>query len=612
MIYNMEITRIFDLLENYKAKYPDKKDAISAKYNKTWKHFSSKEYIELSDCVSYGLLSTGLKKGDKVATVFANNRPEWNFLDMGIIQAGMIHVPIYPTISDEDHKYILKHSGAKILFISEKTAYSKIKPLIKETPNIETVYTISEIEGADNWSEIIKKGKENKDLQKDKLKQIKNSILPNDLATIIYTSGTTGSPKGVMLSHSNLLSNALETAKLLPVESHERVLSFLPLCHVYERMLCYNFQSKGISIYYAENMGTIIDDLAYVKPHAFSTVPRLLEKVFDKIMIKGKSLRGIKSKLFFWAVNLGLKYNLRKGNTAIYNMKLTIARKLIFNKWKAALGGNVKIIVSGGSSLQPRLARIFWAAGIPTLEGYGLTETSPVIAVNHYESPNHKIGTVGPVLNGVQVKIADDGEILCKGPNVMLGYYKDKKATEAIIDNEGWLHTGDIGVMDEGIFLKITDRKKEIFKTAAGKYVAPQVMENKLKESIFIEQAMVIGEDEKFVSALISPNFQYLHDWCAERELHFRDNKELIKIPEVINKYQEEIKKMNKEFGQIEQISRFRLVKEEWSTQTGELSPTLKLKRKVIYKNYDSILREIYNYAEGETNRADKSKKETD
>lgn len=608
----MEVTRIFDILNNYKEKYSGKKDAISAKYNKEWKSFSSSEYIEISTNISYGLLSLGLEKGDKVATVFSNNRPEWNFLDMGIIQAGMVHVPIYPTISDEDHKYILEHSEAKLLFISDKVAYNKLSPIVEDIPSIEKIFTVFELENVSSWNEIVEKGKTKSLSLQNELDRIKESVKENDLATIIYTSGTTGSPKGVMLSHKNLISNAIETSKLLPVESHERILSFLPLCHVYERMLCYNFQYKGISIYYAENMGTIIDDIGYVKPHAFSTVPRLLEKVFDKIMIKGKSLTGIKSKLFFWAVDLGLRFNLRKGNPLFYRIKLSIARKLIFSKWKAALGGNVKIIVSGGSSLQPRLARVFWAADIPTLEGYGLTETSPVIAVNHYESPNHKIGTVGPVLNGVSVKIADDGEILAKGPNLMLGYYKDEEATKSVIDEDGWFHTGDIGTMDEEIFLKITDRKKEIFKTAAGKYVAPQVLENKLKESIFIEQAMIVGEDEKFVSALISPNFQYLHDWCAERELHFRDNKELIFLPEVLEQYNKEIKEFNKGVGQIEQVLRFKLVKEEWSPITGELSPTLKLKRKVIYQKYDGLLREIYNYAEGEANRADKSRKGSD
>ncbi len=608
----MEITRIFDLLDRYSSKYADKQIAFSGKYNGEWKNFSSKEYIEQSNLISYGLLALGFNKGDKIATVFTNNLPEWNFLDMGILQAGMIHVPIYPTISDEDHSYILKHSDTKLIFISDKVTYKKLKPIADNTPDIKNIYTINDIEDAVNWNKVIDLGKENKEKYKKEIEKIKTDIKPNDLATIIYTSGTTGSPKGVMLSHKNLVSNALETAKLLPVDSHERVLSFLPLCHVYERMLCYNFQSKGISIHYAESMATIVNDLKDVKPQAFSTVPRLLEKVFDAIMIKGKSLKGIKRKLFFWAVDLGLKFNLRKGNSAMYNFKLSIARKLIFNKWKAALGGNVKVIISGGSSLQPRLARVFWAADIPTLEGYGLTETSPVIAVNNYDWPNQKIGTVGLILNGVAVKIAEDGEILCKGPNIMLGYYKDEEATKLIIDEDGWLHTGDIGTMDEDIFLKITDRKKEIFKTAAGKYVAPQVMENKLKESIFIEQVMVVGEDEKFVSALISPNFQYLHDWCTRRKLRFRDNTELLKLPEVMKQYQEEVKNFNKNFGQIEQINRFRLVREEWTTQTGELSPTLKLKRKVIYKKYDHILREVYNYAKGEANRADKSKKGSD
>jgi len=603
----MGISRLFDILENYQQKFSDKEDALVSKVNGQWVKHSTKQYIDLARFVSLGLLAKGYKKGDKIATL-SNNRSEWNIFDMGVSQAGIIQVPVYPTISAEDHEFILTHSEAKAIVVSDKLIYNKLKSVINKIDSIKEVFTFSEVEGVANWTEIIELGKVNADKLSNELNQIKSSIAPDDLASIIYTSGTTGSPKGVMLSHRNMLSNALATAEMLPLNSNQRSLSFLPLCHVYERMMNYNFQINGLGIYYAENIGTIADNIVDIKPHVFNTVPRLLESVYDKIIAKGKDLPFIKKKIFFWAVNLGLKFELKGANGWWYNYQLEIADKLIFSKWRQALGNNIVLIVSGGSSLQARLQRVFWAAKLPIYEGYGLTETSPVIAVNDPTTlDNIKLGTVGPVLKGVELKLADDGEILCKGPGVMLGYYKDPETTKTVIDSDGWFHTSDIAVLIDNKFVKITDRKKEIFKTSSGKYIAPQVIENIFKESSLIEQIMVVGDNEKYASALISPNFNYLHFWAIKHKVHFRDNNALIHMPEVIARYQKEVNKLNKRLGQVEQIKRFRLVLEEWSPLTGELSPTLKLKRKVLYKKYEPILREIYSYSPDEQNRAIKS-----
>ena len=545
--------------------------------------------------VSYGLLSLGLKKGDKVAMV-SNNRPEWNIIDMGISQAGMVHVPIYPTIGVEEYDYILDDAKPKLIFVSDKGLYEKIKPIVDKAASIEGIYTINKVEGAKNWTEVKELGKENADKYKDELVKIKESVKPEDMVTLIYTSGTTGNPKGVMLSHSNLMSNVIASSVVHPYGPESKSLSFLPLCHIYERMLNYHFQYKGVSIYYAENMGTIVNDLKDIKPKLFSTVPRLLETVYDKIIGKGKDLPYIKKQIFFWAVNLGMKFKLHGANSWFYKLRLKIADKLIFSKWREALGGNVGIIVSGGAALQPRLATIFWAAGIRVLEGYGLTETSPVIAVGDMVKDEIIFGAVGPLIKDVEVKIADDGEILCKGPNVMIGYYNKPELTKEVIDEDGWFHTGDIGMMVDNKYLKITDRKKEIFKLSNGKYIAPQVIENKFKESFFIQQLMVIGENEKFASALISPNFEFLHNWCSIHDVKYRDNKELVQIPEVVARYQKEVNVINKNLALHEQIKRFRMVYKEWTPGTGELSPTLKLKRNFIYKEYEHIIKEIFSY----------------
>jgi len=595
----MEVTRIFDLLERYKELY-HKEDVLACKENGKWIKYSYQDYIDYSNYFAYGLLSMGFKRGDKIATV-TNNRPEWNFADMGMMQTGVVHVPIYPTISLNEYEHILIHSDVQAIIISDKQLYGKLKELIASIKRIKKIFTFNEVEGVENWKKFIEAGKLNEEKFRDELKQIKKDIDPNEVATLIYTSGTTGSSKGVMLSHRNIVSNFIATAKIQPLDHNHKVLSFLPLCHIYERMVNYKFQYKGISIYYAESFGTIASNLKEIKADGFNTVPRLLERVFDKIVAKGKDLQGAKKRIFFWALNLGLRYELNGANGVFYEAQRKIADKLVFSKWREALGGQVKIIVSGGSALQPRLARVFWAAGMRVIEGYGLTETSPVIAVNHAKWPNIKFGTVGPLLENIEVKFADDGEILARGPNLMLGYYKDLDYTKQVVDKDGWFHTGDVGKLVDEKFLKITDRKKEIFKLSSGKYVAPQMIENNFKESIFIEQIMVVGENEKFASALISPNLDYLHSWAALHKIHFRENKELVSTKEVMDRYQKEVDVINKNLGEHEKIKRFRIVCEEWSPQSGELSPTLKLKRAIIYKKYDHILREIYHYPkEGE------------
>lgn len=594
----MQVTRTFDILERLRQNFMCE-DALAVKRNKKWDVFSTQEYLDNAYDFAYGLLALGYKKGEKIGSV-SNNRPEWNFIDMGMAMAGIIHVPIYPTISDAEYEYILAHSEVKTLIVSDKLLFKRLLPLSEKVNTIENVYVFDEgIENAKSWTEIRDLGTQNRAKYKEDLEKIKASILPDDLVTIIYTSGTTGNSKGVMLSHTNLVSNVIATTNIQPLEFGDKALSFLPLCHSYERMLNMNFQYKGIRVYYAENMATIVDNLKEINPDGFSSVPRLLERVFDKIMAKGKDLEGIKKKIFFWAVNLGLRYELNNENGWWYAQQLKLARKLIFSKWQEALGGNVKIIISGGAALQERLARIFHAAGIAVIEGYGLTETSPVIAVNHYEYPEIKFGTVGPVLEGVEVKIAEDGEILAKGPNIMLGYYKAPDLTDEVIDKEGWFHTGDIGIFVDNKYLKITDRKKEIFKLSSGKYIAPQAVENICKESMFIENVMVIGENEKFASALVSPDFNHLHFWATKHKVHYRDNEELVRVPEVIKRYQKEMNEINKRLGETEKIKRFRLVCSEWTPATGELSPTLKLKRKFLYEKYDHIVKEIFMSSNG-------------
>jgi long-chain acyl-CoA synthetase len=590
----METTRTFDILKRMQIQFPDKTDVLAGKEEGKWRRYTVQEYIDYCDWVSYALLSTGIKKGDKIA-IISNNRPEWNFTDFGISQIGAVSVPIYPTISSEEYAYILGHVEPKLVFISDKNLYEKIKPITIQNPGISDIYTFDDVSKAKQFTEFVKLGKEKASGLKEALERAKAAVKPSDLVTIIYTSGTTGFPKGVMLMHSNLVSNFIEQSFIHPLGPEAKVLSFLPLSHIYERSLTYHFQYKGVSIYYAESVGTIMDNLKEIRPDVIAVVPRLLERIFDRIISKGKELRGLKKIIFFWAVNLGLRYELNRGNGWFYEMKLLLANRLIFKKWREALGGKLKIISSAGAPLQPRLMRIFWAAGIQILEGYGLTETSPVVTINNLISGEVMFGTVGPVLKDVQVKIAEDGEILTKGPNLMVGYYKEPKLTEEAIDRDGWFHTGDIGTFINDKYLKITDRKKEIFKISSGKYIAPQVIESKLKESMFIDQVMVIGENQKFASALITPDFQFLHKWASDENILFRDNEELISNTLVFARYQKEVSEMNLSLSDHEKIKRFRLIPDEWTSQTGELSPTLKLKRKVLYLKYCDVISEIFS-----------------
>jgi len=589
----IEVKRTFDILDKYLQEFP-RKDALGGKNGNDWYTYSTAEYVEKSNQFALGILALGLKKGDKVATV-TTNRPEWNFADMGLAMTGMVHVPIYPTIGDEEYSYILEHAEIRILLVGDRKLYEKLSPIAANLPAITHVYTFEEVEGAANYEEILELGKIHQEELKDKLEQIKKEVAPDDLATLIYTSGTTGVPKGVMLTHTNLVSNFVAHSKMHHLGTEHRVISFLPLCHVYERSVNYHFQYKGMGIYYVGNLGQIVSAIKEIKPHMFNSVPRLLERVYDGFVSKGKELTGLKKVIYFWALNLTRHFEYNKKYNLFLRLRIKLADKLIYSKWREALGGNIVYVVSGGAALQPRIARVLGMAGMLNLEGYGLTETSPVIAVNNPETREMKIGTVGAVLENVELSFAEDGEILVKGPGVMTGYYKEPDLTAEVIDENGWFHTGDIGILEDGKFLKITDRKKEMFKLSGGKYIAPQMIENKLKASFFIEQVMVIGASEKFASALISPNFGYLHDWCSQRKIVFQDNEDLIHKTEVLAQLQREVQAINKTLGEHEEIKRFRLVSDEWTPQTGELSPTLKLKRNYVAARYKSIIDEIYS-----------------
>ncbi|MBN1769072.1 MAG: long-chain fatty acid--CoA ligase [Prolixibacteraceae bacterium] len=590
---NHVVKRTFDLLNLYATHYAGKKIALGGKNTSGWYTYTAAEYIENTNNISLGLLNLGLKKGDKVATVTVN-RPEWNFVDLGLAQAGMVHVPIYPTISISDYKYILQHCEAKYVFVGDQKLYEKIELLVTEIDTLEGIFSFEDIHGVRSWKQLADEGKESS--MQHQLSEIKESITEDELATIIYTSGTTGLPKGVMLSHRNLVSNFTQHSQNHHLGQESIALSFLPLCHVYERSMNYHFQFKGMSIYYVGNLAQILPALKEVKPDMFNTVPRLLERIYDGLINKGKELKGIKKTIFFWAVSLGDKFDYGKKFSWFYHQKRKIADKLIYTKWREALGGNIKIIVSGGAALQPRIGKVLGVAHIMTLEGYGLTETSPVIAVSNPVKNEIRIGTVGPVLPGVDLKIADDGEITCKGPNVMMGYYKDSERTKQVIDGEGYFHTGDIGVLIEDKYLKITDRKKEIFKLSGGKYIAPQMIENKLKESFFIEQAMVVGENEKFASAIIVPAFSYIKDWLKQKGLQYNKSKsELIQLSEVKAAIRKDVNEINKTLGEFEAVKRYRLINEEWSPETGEMSPTLKLKRNVLTERYNTLIDEIYS-----------------
>ena len=588
------ITRTFDILTHAEENF-NYDVALSIKRNGKWENFSTADYRRYVDQFSLGLLAMGFKKGDKIATI-TNNRPEWNFMDFGMSQIGCVHVGIYPTISETEFRHILSHSDSKILIVADKELYQKIKPVFDETENLKEIYTIDQVKGVKNWMEICELGASKEKELRPLLEKRRDDVQPDDLLTLIYTSGTTGLSKGVMLTHNNVVSNVKMVFQFVKyLNPGDRALSFLPLSHVLERTGNYLWQAIGLVIYYAESIDTIGENMKEIKVNTFITVPRVFEKVYDKIINKGRELPAIKKMIFFWAVKVGNKYDPDpKKRSAWYNFKLSLANKLIFSKWREALGGELKGVIAGGAALQPRLARIFWAANIIVQEGYGLTETSPVIAANNYYFPGVKFGSVGIVPEEVDIKIAKDGEILAKGDNLMKGYYKDPKKTREAIDEEGWFHTGDIGELDENRMLTITDRKKEIFKLSGGKYVAPQQVENKLKESQFIDQIMVIGENRKFTAALIVPDFVFLHNWCALHNVKYRENIDLIKKPKVIARYQEEVDKYNEQLGQISKVKVFRLVCESWTPETGELSPTQKLKRKVLMKKYSHLVEEIY------------------
>ena len=593
----MTPTRLFDLLYQQQQKFPQP-DALASKVNGRWQRFSTEEVIDIVNQISIALLKKGIRKGDKVAIV-SPNRPEWIFADYAIQQLGAVSVPMYPTISEEDYNYILKDAGAIMAFVADEELYTKVKNASAEMPELNSnIYTFDKLNIAPHWKTLLKEAEGE---AVEQLDEHKAAVEPDDLLTLIYTSGTTGRPKGVMLTHHNILSNAQAVSRLFPnIGAGHRSLSFLPLCHIFERTATYAYMNMGICIYYAESMETIGDNLKEVQPQVFATVPRLLEKVYDKIVAKGMELTGIKRKLFFWALDLGNSYVPSKPGSFWYRLQLKIANKLIFSKWREALGGDVRMIVSGAAALQPRLARVFWAGQIPVCEAYGLTETSPGISFNKCDAKRVRVGTVGEVLEGITVKIADDGEILVKGPNIMKGYYNKPDLTNEAIDSEGWFHTGDVGEMVEGKFLKITDRKKEMFKTSGGKYIAPQPIENKMKESTMIEQIMVIGEGERFPAALVVASKDNLIEWCKHKGIDCNsDYNQLIRQPQIIDKIEREIQRLNKSFGHWEQVKQVRLVENPWSIESGELTPTLKLKRKIIADKNKGLIEAIYR--EGST-----------
>lgn len=587
---HQQLNRVFDLLNAYK----DQEIPIlfNKKRNGSWESYSSSTFIQFIHELAVGFLSIGIRPGDKIALV-SSNRNEWNVVDFATQIVGAVLVPIYPTITIEDYTYIFNDSGVKIIFAENDELYLKAREASKGISTIQNIYTFEHVEDAAHWTSVKDQGV-GKDFSV--LDSYKSDVKKEDLLTLIYTSGTTGLPKGVMLTHHNIISNVLSLVRGEFFDLHigDKALSFLPLCHIYERTDIYMYLYYGVSVHYAESMETIADNIKEVRPSMFATVPRLLEKVYDKILAKGNELTGIKRKLFFGAIDFGLQYDPMEKLGFMDSIKLAVYRKLIFSKWKEALGGNIRLITSGSAALQPRLSRVFWAAGIPISEGYGLTETSPVISVCKVNPPDFKIGTVGSILDCVEVKIADDGEICCKGDSVMIGYYNNPVATAEAIDADGWFHTGDIGEIVEGKFLKITDRKKEIFKTSGGKYVAPQLVENKLKESAFIEQCMVVGEGQKFPSAIIIPEFSALQFWARQNDVHWESNDDLIKHPKVMAKMEEEVKSTMKSVAQYEQVKKFVMIARLFTIQDGELTPTLKLKRKIIYQKFEPLILPLY------------------
>ncbi len=592
------ITRLFEVLDRAIELFGYKDDFLAAKQNGTWIKYSPQQYKEIATHLSLGLLSMGLKPGDKIATI-TNNRPEWNFIDMGVMQAGMIHVPIYTTITPEEFEHILSHSESELVFVADRALYNKIKPIADKIKRIKNVYTFDEVEGAPNWKEIVELGKKADQDLYNRLNAIKDSIKKDDLATILYTSGTTGLSKGVMLTHWNFIYQMELIPKYVDLTPDDVGLSFLPLSHSLERVVNYAYQYIGVSTYYAESLTKLGDNLREVRPTIFATVPRVLERVYDKILAKGQQLEGTKRKLFFWALDLAKQYDLT-GKGILYKTQLALADSIVFSQWRKAVGGRIRYIISGGAKLEPKLARIFWGAGMKILEGYGLTETAPVISVNN-PVKGIKIGSVGPKLGDEQqVVLAEDGELLFKGPNLMVGYYKDEEKTREVIDEDGWFHTGDIAKIDEDGFIYIVDRKKEIFKLSNGKYIAPQPIENALQRSPFIEQAFVLGTNQKMPGVIISVSHEALRNWAKQNNVEFTDIAELITRPEVKKLYRNEINEVNKQLGPYERVGVFRLVADQWSPTTGELSPTLKKRRRVLVEKYQDLINEMFAELERE------------
>lgn len=589
----MEIKRLFDILAAQIEKHADA-PFLSSKVNKQWKSYTFKETQDQSSRVSQLLISLGLKKDDKIALIAAN-RPEWNFTDIGSLQIGVVNVPMYPTISEKDYEFIFNDAGIQYAFVGDESIYAKVRTLLGKVPTLKGIYTFDKVTGANNFWDALPAITA---VNNTEIDSRKSTISEHDLATIIYTSGTTGNPKGVMLTHRNIVSNVKSVEQVTPFSDREKALSFLPLNHSFERMVFYSYMAFGIHIHYAENLETIGDNLKEVQPYCFTTVPRLLEKVYERIMAKGNELTGFKRKLFFWSIDLGIEYKIGESNGWWYDLKLSIARKLVFSKWQEALGGRVQFIVTGASAMQPRLIKLFTAAGISVLEGYGLTETSPVLCANRLDEKERCIGAVGMAIPDVEIKLAEDGEILARGANIMKGYYNRPDLTAEVIDAEGWFHTGDVGTWVEKHghkFLKITDRKKELFKTSGGKYIAPQVIEEKMKESRYIEQMMIVGgDDKKFVSALIVPSFLNVQAWAKENGVAVTSTEQIVtneKIKALINA---EVERYNKDFGKWEQVKKFALLNNEWTVEAGELTPTMKVKRKVIYERYSNQVNDMY------------------
>ncbi len=592
------ITRLFELLDRSVELFGYKEDFIAGKQDGKWVKYSPHQYKEIATHLSLGLLSMGLNPGDKVASI-TNNRPEWNFADMGIMQAGMIHVPIYTTITPEEFEYILDHSESTLVFVADKLLYNKIKPIADKIKRIKGVYTFDKVEGAPHWTEIVELGKKADQSLYDRLQAIKDSVGKDDLATILYTSGTTGLSKGVMLSHWNFIYQMEIIPHLIDLGPEDLGLSFLPLSHSLERVVNYVYQYIGVSTYYAESLTKLGDNMREVRPTVFATVPRVLERVYDKILAKGQQLEGTKRKLFFWALDLAREFEM-EGKGIFYKTQLALADTLIFSQWRKAVGGRIRYIISGGAKLEPKLAKIFWGAGMKVLEGYGLTETAPVISVNN-PVQGIRIGSVGKKLGKEQeVKLAEDGELLFKGPNLMLGYFKAPDKTKEVIDEQGWFHTGDIAKIDDEGFIYIVDRKKEIFKLSNGKYIAPQPIENALQRSPFIEQAFVLGTNQKMPGVIISVSHDALKNWAKEQGIEYTDINDLIKKPEVEKLFRNEINEVNKQLGPYERIGVFRLVADQWGPTTGELSPTLKKRRRILVEKYQDLIDDMFAEMERE------------